>query len=187
MSVDDHEVVSIYPFSAEERERLLTNAGECVLNWCTRDEWPVGVIMSFLWAKGSFWVTAGAHRHRISAMRRNPQVSIVVSGSCNPEGCPAGTITAKGLAVIHEDRETKDWFYPAFGGRNPDKEAAERFIKQLDSPLRVVIEVKPTKWIEFDATKFGLDAAGQLPDDQKGPMHSADSERMPAELARRGL
>ena len=86
-------------------------------------------------------------------------------------------ITAKGRAIIHDDQATKDWFYPAFGGRNPDKEAAERFVKQLDSPLRVVIEVKPTKWIEFDAAKFGLDAVGQLPDDQKGPMHSADSSR----------
>lgn len=187
MGVDNHEVVSIYPFSAEDKERLLTNAGECVLNWCTKDEWPVGVIMSFLWAKGSFWVTAGVHRHRISAMRRNPQVSIVVSGSCNPAGCPPGTITAKGIATIHEDRETKEWFYPAFAGRNPDPEAAKRFEEQLDSPLRVVIEVKPTKWIEFDGTKFGLDAVGQLPDDQKGPMHSADSERMPAELKKRGL
>jgi len=111
----------------------------------------------------------------------------VVSGSCNPAGCPPGTITAKGLAVIHEDRETKDWFYPAFAGRMPDKEAAKRFEEQLDSPLRVVIEVKPTQWIEFDATKFGLDSVGQLPDDQKGPMQSADSERMPAEIERRGM
>ncbi|MDH3644086.1 MAG: hypothetical protein OES38_18420 [Gammaproteobacteria bacterium] len=123
---------------------MLTNAGECVFNRCTKDEWPVGVIMSVLWAKGSFWITAGAHRHRISAIRRNPQVSIVVSGSCNPAGCPPGTITAKGLAVIHEDRETKDWFYPAFAGRMPDKEAAKRFEEQLDSPLRLMIE--------FDAT-----------------------------------
>ena len=104
MGIENHEVVSIYPFSAEDRERLLINAGECVLNWCTKDEWPVGVIMSFLWAKDSFWVTAGAHRHRISAIRRNPKVSIVVSGSCNPQGCPAGTITAKGHAVIHGNR-----------------------------------------------------------------------------------
>jgi general stress protein 26 len=187
MGVDNHEVVSIYPYSDEDRERLLTNAGECVLNWCTKDEWPVGVIMSFLWAKGSFWVTAGAHRHRISAIRRNPQVSIVVSGSCNREACPPGTITAKGIATIHEGRDIKEWFYPAFAGRNPDKEAAKRFEEQLDSPLRVVIEVKPTKWIEFDQRKFGLDAAGQLNDEDKGPMQSADSERMPAEIKKRGL
>ena len=187
MGIENHEVVSIYPFSAEDRERLLINAGECVLNWCTKDEWPVGVIMSFLWAKDSFWVTAGAHRHRISAIRRNPKVSIVVSGSCNPQGCPAGTITAKGHAVIHESREIKDWFYPAFAGRNPDPEAAARFVEQLDSPLRVIIEVKPTKWIEFAQRKFALDAMGYLPDEEKGPMHSADAERMPAEIKKRGL
>lgn len=187
MSAENHEMVSIYPLSAEDRERMLQNARECVFNWCTKDEWPVGVVMSYLWAKGSIWVTAGAHRHRISAIKRNPKVSIVVNGSTNQAECPPGTITIKGTAVIHEDRATKDWFYPAFGGRGPDPEANQRFIDQLDSPLRLVIEVKPEKWIEFDAMKFGLDAAGQLPDDQKGEPKSADAQRMPAELKKRGL
>ena len=45
----------------------------------------------------------------------------------------------------------------------------------------------PEKWILFDGAKFGADAMGVLPDDQKGPMLSADAERMPREIARRGL
>ena len=50
-----------------------------------------------------------------------------------------------------------------------------------------MLEVVPEKWILFDGAKFGADAAGTLSDDQKGPMLSADAERMPAELKRRGI
>ena len=188
--VEDHETVSIYPLDDQQLESLLTHAPECTFNWGTRDGWPVGVIMSFLWKDGRFWITAGAHRHRISAVRRDPRVSVVVSGASAPagSGAPGGAATAKGRCIIHEDRETKDWFYPEFAAKlNPDPEAAAAFVRMLDSPLRVVLEVVPEKWILFDGAKFGADAMGVLPDDQKGPMLSADAERMPREIARRGL
>ena len=189
--VEDHETVSIYPLDDQQLESLLTHAPECTFNWGTRDGWPVGVIMSFLWKDGRFWITAGAHRHRISAVRRDPRVSVVVSGASAPagSGAPGGAATAKGRCVIHEDRETKDWFYPEFAAKlNPtNPEAAAAFVKTLDSPLRVVLEVIPEKWILFDGAKFGADAMGVLPDEQKGPMLSADAERMPRELARRGI
>ena len=189
--VEDHETVSIYPLDDQQLESLLTHAPECTFNWGTRDGWPMGVIMSFLWKDGRFWITAGAHRHRISAVRRDPRVSVVVSGASAPagSGAPGGAATAKGRCVIHEDRETKDWFYPEFAAKlNPtNPEAAAAFVKTLDSPLRVVLEVIPEKWILFDGAKFGADAMGVLPDDQKGPMLSADAERMPRELARRGI
>lgn len=189
--VEDHETVSIYPLDDQQLESLLTHAPECTFNWGTRDGWPMGVIMSFLWKDGRFWITAGAHRHRISAVRRDPRVSVVVSGASAPagSGAPGGAATAKGRCVIHEDREMKDWFYPEFAAKlNPtNPEAAAAFVKTLDSPLRVVLEVIPEKWILFDGAKFGADAMGVLPDDQKGPMLSADAERMPRELARRGI
>ena len=79
--VEDHETVSIYPLDDQQLEDLLTKVGECTFNWGTKDGWPVGVIMSFLWKNGRFWITAGAHRHRISAVRRDPRVSVVVSGA----------------------------------------------------------------------------------------------------------
>ena len=189
--VDDHETVSIYPLDDQQIEQLLTHSAECTFNWGTRDGWPVGVIMSFLWKDGRFWITAGAHRHRISAVRRDPRVSVVVSGAAAPpgSGAPSGAATAKGRCIIHEDRETKDWFYPEFAAKlNPNNpEAAAAFVQTLDSPLRVVLEIVPEKWILFDGAKFGADAMGALPDDQKGPKLSADAERMPRELARRGL
>ena len=65
----------------------------------------MGVIHSFLWSKGRFWMTVGAHRHRVAAIRRDPRVSVVVTSTGTDLG-PGKTLTAKGRCVIHEDRET---------------------------------------------------------------------------------
>ena len=57
----------------------------------------------------------------------------------------------------------------------------------LDSPLRVVLEVVPEKWISFDADKSARDRAGELREDEKTPRLSADTDRMNSERAKRGL
>jgi hypothetical protein len=196
MSSEDHEQVSIYPFSEADREDLLSKARECVFNWTTKDGWAVGVVHAFVWHEGRAWITCGVHRHRISALRRDPRCSVVVSGIAAPDG-PNGAITIKGRAIIHDDEETKKWFYPALargpygrggGELTPEAEVqAEAFEQRLNSPLRVIVEVVPEKWITLDSGKMGRDSAGQLSDDERGPMLEADAERMPAELKRRGL
>ncbi len=186
----DHETVSGYPLDDEQLESLLTHAGECALNWVTRDGWPVGVIHAFLWKNGRFWITCGAHRHRVAAMRRDPRVSVIVSGAAAApgSGAPGGAATAKGHCIIHDDRETKDWFYPEFARKiSPDEESAMAFVERLDSPLRVILEVVPEKWILFDGGKMAKDTAGTLTDEERGPLLSADAERLPREMERRGL
>ena len=196
MSSTEHEVVSIYPFTNDQREELLTKARECVFNWSTRDGWPVGVVHAFVWRNGSGWITCGAHRHRVSAIRRDPRCSVVVSGVSAPDG-PNGAITFKGRAVIHDDQETKKWFYPAlargpYGGFEgsltaEEEEAASAFETRLDSPLRVIIEIVPEKWIMLDSDKMAKDTEGTLTDEERGPLLEADAVRMPAEMKRRGL
>jgi hypothetical protein len=197
MSTQDHEQVSIYPFSDDKREELLSKAGECVFNWATKDGWPVGVVHAFVWHNGSGWITCGVHRHRVAAIRRDPRCSVVVSGVAAPNG-PNGAITFKGRAIIHDDEETKQWFYPALArgpyvrsgdGELTDEEeaAAQDFVRRLDSPLRVIIEIVPEKWIMLDSEKMGKDTMGQLSDEERGPMLEADSKRMPEELKRRGI
>ncbi len=196
MSSNDHEQVSIYPFSDEDREDLLSKARECVFNWTTKDGWAVGVVHAFVWHKGRAWITCGVHRHRVSALRRDPRCSVVVSGIAAPDG-PNGAITIKGRAIIHDDEETKRWFYPALargpygraGGKlTADAEkAAQDFERRLDSPLRVIIEIVPVKWIMLDSDKMAKDTAGKLTDDERGPPLEADAKRMPKELKRLGI
>ncbi len=198
MSSEEHEVVSIYPFTDDEREELLSKAGECVFNWSTKDGWPVGVVHAFVWKDGRGWITCGAHRHRVSAIKRDPRCSVVVSGVAAPNG-PNGAITFKGRAIIHDDEETKSWFYPALAygpytraGKEgemteEEKAAAEGFVQRLNSPLRIVIEIVPEKWIMLDSDKMAKDTMGTLSDEERGPLLEADAERMPKELEKRGL
>ena len=99
---------------------------------------------------------------------------------------------------MHDDEETKKWFYPALaygpyrrGGREEmteeEKEQAEAFVQRLDSPLRVVIEIVPEKWIMLDSDKMAKDTAGELGDDERGPMLESDAKRMKTEIEKRGL
>jgi general stress protein 26 len=184
---EGHEVVSIYRLDDQAREELLSIARECVFNWCTKDQHPMGVIMSCFWHKGSMWLTATAQRHRISAVRRNPRVSVVISSTSTEIG-PNKTITIKGRCTVREDQETKDWFYPAFASHlMGEGQAAKDFEKMLDSPLRVVLEVVPEKFISYDGTKMFRHAAGTLDESELASPLEADSVRLAIEKKRRGM
>ena len=185
--LQNYELVSVYRLNPEDQERLLKTQRDCVFNWCTRDEWPMGVIMSMLWQDGRVWLTAGAHRHRISAVRRNPKVSVVVTSTGTDMG-PGKTITIKGHCIIHEDRETKDWFYPKFARHlRPEEAAAQAFQDMLDSPLRVVLEIVPEKFITYDGAKMRAHTEGTLDESELAEPLEADTKRLAAELKRRGL
>jgi general stress protein 26 len=185
--IHDYEKVSIYPLDPDVQEELLSTQRECVFNWSTRDGWPMGVIMSCLWRDGRMWLTAGANRHRIAAVRRNPKCSLGVTSTGTALG-PGKTVTIKGRVTVREDRETKDWFYPAFAAHlNPDPDQAEAFRQMLDSPMRVVLEIEPVKFITYDGVKMFRHAAGQLPPEALGEPKEADTLRFERELARRGL
>ena len=190
MAAHDHEVVSIYGFSEEQIDHLMTDAAECVLMWSTKDGWPVGVIHAFVWRDERVWLTFAAHRHRAAAIHRDPRVSVCVSGTARVSAdCPRGAATMKGRAIFHEDQATKDWFYRALSKKvSPNSQAGEdAFFSLLDSPLRTILEIVPEKWITFDADKSARDMAGTLPDDEKTAPKSADAVRMAQERRRRGL
>ncbi|MCG8588581.1 MAG: pyridoxamine 5'-phosphate oxidase family protein [Proteobacteria bacterium] len=153
-TLEDFEEVHVFPLDEADGEKLLTTHNECVFMWGTRDHWPVGVIMSYVWRDGRFWLTATSQRKRIAAVRRDPRVSVVVTSTGTKLG-PNRTITAKGHCTLHDDAETKAWFYPALGDalfpKSPHRDA---FVEMLDSPRRLVLEVKPEKWITYDGPKM---------------------------------
>ena len=66
------------------QERLLLAHNECTFIWSNRDGWPVGVIMSYVWRRGRFWLTASSQRARVSAVRRDPRVCVVVTSTGSP-------------------------------------------------------------------------------------------------------
>ena len=190
MAAHDHEVVSIYGHSEEQKNELMKRAPECILMWATKDGWPVGVVHSFVWHDDKVWVTFASHRHRAAAIRRDNRVSVTVSGasSQDPE-CPRGAVTVKGHATFYDDDETKKWFYRALSRKvSPDdREGEDAFYSLLDSPLRTIISVAPEKWISFDADKSQRDRMGLLKEEEKTPRLSADTVRMNKEREKRGL
>lgn len=189
----DHEIVSIYPFTDEEVDRLMNASNECVLMWATRDGWPVGVTHAFVWHEGKIWITFSSHRHRAAAIRRDNRVSVNVSSGGYPDGAdpalPRGAITFKGHGEFFDDDQTKEWFYHALASKlNPDSPEGETFFYNLlDSPLRTVLAVTPVKKIMYNANTAGAHMAGTISEEELGERLPSDSERMNRERAKRGL
>lgn len=153
--VDNYEDVTVYGLDDDVEEQLLLAHNECTFIWANKEGWPVGVIMSYVWRNGKFWLTASNQRARISAVRRDPRVCIVVTSTGSPLRKNM-TVTWKGTCTIHDDDETKAWFYPELAkALRPDsEEGAALFAKFLDSPRRVILEVDPTQRIGYDGSKM---------------------------------
>ena len=186
---DKHENVSIYPFTDEEIDLLMKNAGECVLMWSTKDGWPVGVTHAFVWHEGKIWVTFTAQRHRASAIRRDNRVSINVSSCSYPvadSNLPEGAITFKGRGEFFEDDASKDWFYNALANKwypdNPDF-----VVNLLDSPLRIMLCVTPEKKIMYNKGVADAQLAGTVEESRLGRPLESDAERYQRELEKRGF
>ena len=95
--------------------------------------------------------------------RKRPGCAVIVTSVGSTE--PAGrTVTIKGNCTIHEDAETKSWFYPLMAARvvpHPGP-AQDAFQKHLDSPMRVVLEVEPTMWLTCDAVQMMAESFEEL-------------------------
>lgn len=188
----DHEIVSIYPFTDAEVDELMNLSAECVLMWGTKDGWPVGVTHAFVWQDGKIWITFASHRHRASAIRRDPRVSVNVSSQGYPvarEDAPSGAITFKGTGEFHDDEETKMWFYKLLAAKlnpgNPDGEAY--WVDFLNSPLRTVLAVTPVKKIMYNGAMAGRHMEGTATEEELGERLESDSVRMNQERAKKGL
>ncbi|MFT4519258.1 MAG: hypothetical protein ACI9JM_001649 [Halioglobus sp.] len=190
---NDHEIVSIYPFTEEEVDALMDNAIEAVLMWSTKDGWPVGVTHSYVWRDGKVWLTFASHRHRAAAIRRDERVSVAISAATYPANAssdlPQGGITFKGTGKFIDDDDTKDWFYKALSKKVAQGNTAveEGFYDFLDSPLRTILAVTPVKRIMYNGTLANQHIAGNANEADLGERLSSDSKRMNVERAKRGL
>ncbi|HUW01691.1 MAG TPA: hypothetical protein VMW08_05025 [Acidimicrobiales bacterium] len=148
----DFEDVSNYPLTDEREQVLYAKQTECTFMWTNKAGEPVGVIMNYIVRDGAFWLTATRRRARIAAIERDPRVAIAISSRGTDIGV-SQSVTHKGIATVHDDQSTKDWFYRALAAAvRPDSTSQqESFVDHLDSPGRVVIEVRPTKRIGFDS------------------------------------
>ncbi len=154
----DYEDVTVYGLDEDREQELLDAQRECTFMWTNKQGEPVGVIMSYLNAKGKIWLTAAEQRLRIPAVRRDPRTCICITSTGTKMG-PGKTVTYKGTTVVHDtdNREVKDWFYRPFAEKlygKDNKAKVDQFVQFLDSPARVVLEFTPTRKIVYDGDKM---------------------------------
>jgi len=150
--VDSYEDVSMFHLDDSRERALLDAQTECTFMWTTKDGDPVGVIMNYVVRDGRFWVTCTRRRKRVAAVEARPRVAIAVTSRGTDIGV-SQAVTYKGDAVVHDDAETKAWFYRALAEkvRPESTDRQDAFVHHLDSPGRVVIEIRPTDRIGFDS------------------------------------
>ena len=108
-------------------------------------------------------MTATRERVRIKAIARDARSSCVFTSKGTRMG-GGKTVTYKGNTVIHEDQETKQWFYQLLakgmsmsednGNEFTRNLRPELFVKFLDTPERVVLKFTPEMTIAFDGDKM---------------------------------
>jgi len=148
----NYDDVRVFELSDERESVLIAKQTECCLMWTTSTGDPVGVYMNYLYHEGSFWLTATEQRLRIKAYRKRPRGCIAITSRGTDIGV-SQAITYKGDIVLHDDANIKAWFYAALAAR-VRPESADRqnaFVAHLDTPARVVIQLKPDVRIGFDA------------------------------------
>jgi hypothetical protein len=168
MALTDYEDVTGFTLDEARMGDLLAAQNECSFVWSTRDGWPVGVIMSYVWRDGRVWLTASRRRKRIAAIQRDERVSVIVSGLGTAIGA-GKTVTIKGRCRLHDEADVKAWFYPAlataiFPGNERRQQNFSRF---LDSPGRVIIEVAPVATISHDIDKLAAAASRTLREERE--------------------
>ncbi|MBI1350367.1 MAG: hypothetical protein GC156_04535 [Actinomycetales bacterium] len=164
--VKNWEDVRSYSLDDDAEQRLYDAQIECTLIWSSKDGWPMGVIVNYIFREGRFWLTASEERPRVNQIRKDPRVCIAISskGSAIKE---RQSLTYKCEAIVHKDRETLDRILPEFASamRPGEPEKAAAFLKMLDSPERVVFELIPVKRVGFDSAKMWAASEAARPSD----------------------
>ncbi|GAA3759208.1 hypothetical protein GCM10022225_50850 [Plantactinospora mayteni] len=141
LGIDDLEQLKGTHLDRADQAELLSTQTECSVIFHNDEDWPTGIVMSFIVVDGTFWLTAVEGRLHVRSVERDPRVSIVVSSAGSGlDG--RRMLSVRGEATVHRDRETLDWFLGEFTTRlQPEDPVSWR--KLLDSPKRVAIEVRP--------------------------------------------
>ena len=59
---ENYEDVTVYGLDDDVERQMLDAQNECTFIWSNKEGWPVGVIMSYVYSEGRFWLTASSQR-----------------------------------------------------------------------------------------------------------------------------
>lgn len=142
LGIDDLESLKGTHLDKADQAELLAAQTECTFVFASDRGWPSGVVMSFIVVNGTFWLTAVEGRGHVRALAADQRVSIVVS-SAGSGLAGRRMLSVRGVATVHRDEKTKAWFLDQFTSRLQPEDPVS-FRRLLDSPNRVVFEVRPT-------------------------------------------
>lgn len=166
----NYDDVKQYRLDPEREEELRRTGGECTFIWSNKAGHPIGVTTAYVAVGDKIWMTATRERVRIKAIARDGRSSIVITSTGTPMG-GGKTVTYKGHTVIHDDTETKMWFYKLLAAgmakksdSDPDNEFTagldpDMFVRFLDTPERIVLEFTSELSIPFDGDKMAQGTA----------------------------
>lgn len=152
--------VKAYTLDDEDEQELIEKQNECTFMWSNKEGWPVGVIMSYVFHDGCFWLSVSTDRVRVKAVERDPRVCIAITSTGSGIDHSLA-LTYKGTCEVLKDRETIEWFFPLLAKRLRwgDEAAQKEFVRLNDTPERRVLKVTPTQRIGFDARKMAAATA----------------------------
>jgi hypothetical protein len=163
----NYDDVSTYTLDKADELALIAAQNECTFMWSTKDGWPVGVIMTYVYAEDCFWLSVSSLRVRVKAVQRDPRASISITSKGTPLRS-GQSLTYKGICEVFSDQATVDWFLPELAKalRIGDERARRVFVELNNTENRRVIKFTPTKAIGFDGRKMGkatMEATGGDP------------------------
>jgi general stress protein 26 len=153
------EDLSAARMAADDQAQLYEAQTECVFSFL-QGGLPTSVVMSYqVDEQGHFWFATVEGRRQVRGVDSDPRVAVAVSSTGSGlEG--RRMIALRGEATVHRDREDVmdrvRRLAPRLAPEDPDA-----FVRLLDSPNRVVIEVVPTRvTASHDSTRLVGDGRG---------------------------
>lgn len=127
----------------EAQRELCEAQTEAVLGFL-QDGLPTAVVMSFVVdEQGHFWFATVEQRRQVRGIDEDPHVSVAVS-STGSDLPGRRMLAVRGTARVHRDREVVLSAIERLAPRLAPEDPAA-FVRLLDSPRRVVIEVVPSR------------------------------------------
>jgi hypothetical protein len=132
---------SPFELTRDEIAGLIHDAHGCVVTWTRRDGHPAAAYVTHVVLDGEVYITSRERRAKNIALRRDPRTAVVF------EVPGRGGVTVLGRAEFSDDPALRGRIMNAMADRAKFQGAArETFIRNLDSPGRVVIRIIPERY-----------------------------------------
>jgi nitroimidazol reductase NimA-like FMN-containing flavoprotein (pyridoxamine 5'-phosphate oxidase superfamily) len=160
LGIDDLDDLRQARLEAAGIDELLETATEGVLVFAAeKDGWPQGVVVSFVRADGSLWLTAVEGRGHARALMRDRRATFVVSSS-GTHLSGRRMVSLRCEAEVHPDAETRRRILPLLAARLAPADP-EAMIRLLDTSGRIVIELAhPRAVVSHDSRRIPGDGRG---------------------------